>query len=1328
MQNKRVIFFIIFAVLCILFFLIPALPIIKDNLKAELIKELNKSTKIDFSITDVSINLIPLFISAEDIKGRFGDTKIEAKKIKAYIDVTDIVKKELSINKLILRGVLLNGDMAEIQQVVNNIETYLKDDKDPVVKVNIRSIDIEGGSISIKDGENSVSVAAINTTIKPLNDIKARVYLEDVRLKTPSIPDLRFDLRSQITYRDGIIDIVRLFLSVGEKETGSSISAKGAFDTKGSASTFEIYANILWQDIKRVFGLKNKGDGWVQTEGNMKIGEAGSILDKLSVSLDVKGEFFMETLMELLKVEEPISGYITLDKAKISGTIRDIEGKGFAKIRDASIFGVEVDTLTTDVDYKKGAMRFTNGKASLYNGFADVFVMIALPVVNYFEVDVGVKDISSKGLFRLINWDPQIAEGKVSGHLISKGKDFNPEGHFTYINNKMGIDILAKIKKIASDFRISNDVLLLQNLKIETPLSSLNAQGTVNINREIIDIKGKGVSSDVLELTTPYFTSVSGKSDFIFDVLGSLKDPIINLNLLNHRGKFLTGELGIQEILFSKDININSSVADLMYKKDRLTIKRLELFTDYGAFSTKGDVYFKDAKMLFDLKKPYYDLALKVSKGDIKALSGLFRNSPRMNGTTDAKFFLTGKPESISLKGHLFIDSYGYESYRIGLPISSDFAYKDRTFVFSNISTNNKTSIKGNGSISLDKVFNLSLVADNYSLDDFFENDRKPYFKGIVLKKFHLNANGTLDKPEVEAASQLHVSTKNNRYTIRGDIYGRLKDDILNIKSNMLDNKCLINLNAQIKDKMQWNLKAVLKTTRYDFLISHFLKDVPDDLVLTLNGNLELWGNKEKINANATFDKLYFNIYGNGFSNKGDIAFTMADNRFFVERFVLFNDTSEFRLTGSADINKRLDLTLEGNSSLAPLRALSTSIDSLRGDSTFVVSLTGDWKEPKLNGSIDIKEGSLGLRDLYYRLTSINAYIYFDEDKIIISNARGKMANGDIVLSGNAGIKGLKINKFFIETKIMNAHVSPSRDFWVNFDGDMILRGDMSSQQLQGDVKVRRGRYGERVDWKTWLISARKIEKKRIETKRFDNLNLNVKVRGSNLVVDNNLGNSTIDFDVLLRGKVNNIIPIGKVETKEGMVFFRNNEFRIIKANVDFANIEELKPYFNIVADTRVQNYNIRLTLEGFTDQFNLSLTSDPYLSESDILALLTVGQTGKHLKGLEAGIGASEATAFLTGKLQDVFEERAKTITGFDRIQIDPAISKTTSTVSPRVTVSKKLMGDKLYVTYSASVTTGEEQVWKIEYLLDKNFSLIGVRDERGGLGADIKYRFQFK
>ena len=268
------------------------------------------------------------------------------------------------------------------------------------------------------------------------------------------------------------------------------------------------------------------------------------------------------------------------------------------------------------------------------------------------------------------------------------------------------------------------------------------------------------------------------------------------------------------------------------------------------------------------------------------------------------------------------------------------------------------------------------------------------------------------------------------------------------------------------------------------------------------------------------------------------------------------------------------------------------------------------------------------------------------------------------------------------------------------------------------------------VEWRSWLLTPRAKEKPKSEETVFEKAELNIRLSGENISVDNNVARASVSIggDMIIRGKVSSPVLLGRLESKDGYVYFRNNEFRIIFASADFSDPNRIKPVLNLTAETLVKGYNVRLNLEGQTDRFSLSMSSDPYLEESDILALLTVGQVGKQLKGLEGGIGAGEATSFITGKVQDVLEERLRSITGLDRFQVEPSVSPITGTVSPKVTVSKRLIGDRLFVTYSNLVGTAEEQVMKLEYLLDKNISLIGIRDERGSLGGDMKFRFEFK
>ncbi len=99
-----------------------------------------------------------------------------------------------------------------------------------------------------------------------------------------------------------------------------------------------------------------------------------------------------------------------------------------------------------------------------------------------------------------------------------------------------------------------------------------------------------------------------------------------------------------------------------------------------------------------------------------------------------------------------------------------------------------------------------------------------------------------------------------------------------------------------------------------------------------------------------------------------------------------------------------------------------------------------------------------------------------------------------------------------------------------------------------------------------------------------------------------------------------------------------------------------------------------------------------------------------------------------LTGEIQEVVEEKVEAITGIDRIQVDPYYSSAKSAGTPRVTVSKRLWEERLYVTYATTLDPSGEEVIQLEYILSNNISLVGGRDELGRVGGDFKLRFEFR
>ena len=163
--------------------------------------------------------------------------------------------------------------------------------------------------------------------------------------------------------------------------------------------------------------------------------------------------------------------------------------------------------------------------------------------------------------------------------------------------------------------------------------------------------------------------------------------------------------------------------------------------------------------------------------------------------------------------------------------------------------------------------------------------------------------------------------------------------------------------------------------------------------------------------------------------------------------------------------------------------------------------------------------------------------------------------------------------------------------------------------------------------------------------------------------------------------------------------------------------------------------YVVKLKMDGNFDKPNLVLTSTPALSQSDIIAVLTVGRTRNEI--LVSG-SDKEAESF-----RDILIERARSITNhtiskmaekqvgtllnLDNINIEGDLLSMQGKGGPKLTASKRLT-EGLDLTYSTVVGYSNDQMIKLGYKVSDNVVLEGESDQRGRTGIDLKFKYKFK
>ncbi|MEW6109280.1 MAG: translocation/assembly module TamB domain-containing protein [Nitrospirota bacterium] len=1279
-------------------------PYISNALKKIILPELELASGKNIIAKKIYINIFPLFIEAKGLKvfDENGERIIYANRVKAYIDLSGLLNRNIKIRRLVIKEPEITADRKQIEEILKNVKTYLEKERETPIKVKVIAVEVQHGRTDLRDDavKTASGIKEINGEIILSETPRIRASAREIKITKEGWPEIKWDADVILVLKDGTVQINRFIIS----SLGSSLTASGEYreDTLNLKTTIK----MMLASIKNIFKLQKSGEGNIRAAGEIKYAGKTVLLD-----LKLEGRFYLQTLMELLKVKEKIEGLVDVN-GEIKGPINDITGKGAATLHQGNLFNVEADYLKCEISYADGEMKFSGGESRLYNGQAKASASIRLPVVDFFTLDIDFLNVDSTPLFKLIGWDPGIQKGKVRGRLQSAGKEFNPGGWFVYKNTVDGKDVLGRIKDISGNYNLNGSLLSLSNVQLSTGMSDMSVNGQIDIDKEMLNLDGVVNTKDITDISSPYYKMISGKGNFTGKISGFFKDPIISGNIKVYNPVIENYEAGMLD-------------ADVDYRKDILKIKELALKAHDELHKLDGSISFKKAKELFDLSNPEYKLNVSLKNADLEKFAKIFYADFSGTGRVSSELKIGGTGGNPTVKGASVVS----KAVVYGVPFDSssfEFSYKDRELNFAQMKIKKgKSLLNADASIDTKGNFSFKAASDRIMLSDMVQ---KP-IQGDITFSLVSEGHGTFDNPAILVDAKMISGTLKGRHIGSGSIKASIKNRDISAKAGFIDRKINITANGKFTKEMPWDARIDIQTGRYDFLVTSFLKDVPEDLILSLNGAVEMHGDRRHVFASSSIKHMILSMYGYSFTNEKEIKVDLKDREVQLHTISMRGGNTTLNISGGFEIGKQYNLVLEGTSALSPFKSLSKKIGHLKGDAELVLSITGDWDTPKINGGLTLSNGAFGLKDYYHRISSLNGYLYIDNDKVVLQKLSGKLGGGGVDISGILYLKKFSFRRFYVEAKLDDISTSISNDFSVNFGGNILYKGTPASQIISGDIIINRARYRERVEWKSWLLKTRTTEKYKAEISNLEKAELNIRIAGKeNIYIDNNVARATLTADTVLRGTIYRPILFGRLESKEGTVYFRNNEFRVLNASADFADPNRINPIIEIAAETVVKGYKIKMNLEGQLDHFNMSLSSDPPLKEMDILALLTVGQTGGELKGLEGGIGAGEATSFVTGKLQDVIEERLKAITGLDRFQIDPYVSKNTGAVEPRVTVSKRLLGDKVFVTYTSAVGATEEQIIKLEYYMGKNVSLIGVRDERGILGGDIRFRFEFK
>src|SRR5262249_18188227 len=139
-----------------------------------------------------------------------------------------------------------------------------------------------------------------------------------------------------------------------------------------------------------------------------------------------------------------------------------------------------------------------------------------------------------------------------------------------------------------------------------------------------------------------------------------------------------------------------------------------------------------------------------------------------------------------------------------------------------------------------------------------------------------------------------------------------------------------------------------------------------------------------------------------------------------------------------------------------------------------------------------------------------------------------------------------------------------------------------------------------------------------------------------------------------------------------------------------------------------------------------------PPLQSSEIIALLAVGRdptTATSTVGTQSSspTGLAGAGSQLLGQAVNAqISSRLQRFFGASRVKIDPTLTGVDNLPQARLTIEQQVSKD-ITLTYITNLNRTQEQLIRVQWDLNRNWSAIAVRDPNGLFGIDFQYRARF-
>jgi translocation and assembly module TamB len=612
------------------------------------------------------------------------------------------------------------------------------------------------------------------------------------------------------------------------------------------------------------------------------------------------------------------------------------------------------------------------------------------------------------------------------------------------------------------------------------------------------------------------------------------------------------------------------------------------------------------------------------------------------------------------------------------------------------------------------------------------------------LVTFRLKASGPISAPQSDGTFRV-VDFRIGKDVI-GSFDGSLTSDgrsaKLQLGSAMTTGGISGEINLGLADPYPLNGKVSITNIDLDPFLITALHVAQFNGHGVADGDISVMGElkqPDKIVFEATFSKLALNYANVQLENAGAIHLRSSRESLEIDQATFKGTDTNLAISGAVHFADKgsLGLKLNGALDLRLLRGFLPTLDA-SGPAQINASFEGPFDRPRITGRVHIEKASARVADFPTGLSNITGDLVFDATRLFFENVTAESGGGTMHLTGSVNYVESPL-RYDVTVRTDRVRIRyPEGMSWLA-GGSLRLTGTPTAGVLSGKVTVERVTLTQGLDVAGVLVSSKgSISGPSTSSPFLRNLQFDIAaVSAPDARMEWPGAELEAEANLRVRGTWEHPILLGHIHILSGDLSFHGDRYRVTRGDLNFANPFRLDPVLNVEATTTIQQYEITLNFNGPASKLTLAYRSDPPLPANDIITLLALGQTSSEASIRGGGTATSQtassgASAILSEAVSSQLGGRLERLFGITRFRVDPGLAEVGSTGSSqnaaaRVTVEQQVARN-LTITYVSNVGSTQQQVIQVEYNIDRNVSIVALRDYNGTFGIDIKIKKHFQ